>query len=88
MKTEQNKIPEATQAPPYLAMQQMISGFWVSRAIYVAAKLAIADLVKDRPRTAAELAQATGTHAPSLYRVLRALASLRIFAKDDVTAFI
>jgi hypothetical protein len=29
MKTEQNKIPEATQAPPHLAMQQMISGFWV-----------------------------------------------------------
>src|SRR6266446_77492 len=87
MKTEQNKIPEATQAPPHLAMQQKISGFWVSRAIYVAAKLAIADLVKDRPRTAAELAQATGTHAPSLYRVLRALASLRIFAKDDDDRF-
>jgi hypothetical protein len=70
MKTEQNKIPGATQAPPHLAMRQLISGFWASRAIYVAAKLAIADLVKDRPRTAAELAQATGTHAPSLYRVL------------------
>jgi SAM-dependent methyltransferase len=87
MKTEQNKIPGATQAPPHLAMRQLISGFWASRAIYVAAKLAIADLVKDRPRTAAELAQATGTHAPSLYPVLRALASIRIFAKDDDDRF-
>ena len=52
-------------------MFQIISGFWTSRAVYVAAKLGIADLVHDRPRTAAELAEATGTHAPSLFRVPR-----------------
>jgi SAM-dependent methyltransferase len=60
----------------------MISGFWISRAIYVVAKLGIADLIKDQPRTATELALATGTHASSLYRVLRALASVQIFSKD------
>ena len=42
---------------------QIISGFWTSRAVYVAAKLGIADLVHVRPRTAAELAEATGTHS-------------------------
>jgi hypothetical protein len=64
-------------------MLQMIQGFWVSRAIYVAAKLGIPDLLKDGPKSPDELAHATGTHAPSLYRVLRALHSIGIFAADD-----
>jgi DNA-binding IclR family transcriptional regulator len=66
-----------------VAMLQMIAGFWVSRALYIAAKLDIADLVQDQARTATELAVATSTHAPSLYRVLRALASVGVFAEDD-----
>jgi len=64
-------------------MLQMIQGFWMSRAIYVAAKLGIADLLKDGPKSPQELAQATGSHAPSLYRVLRALQSVGVFAEDD-----
>lgn len=67
-------------SPPQFAMLQMITGFWVSRAIYIAAKLGLADLVKDGPKTVDELAQVTGTHAPSLYRVLRALAGVGVFA--------
>ena len=69
--------------PPPVAMLQMIAGFWVSRALYIAAKLGIADFVQDQARTATELAVATSTHAPSLYRVLRALASVGVFAEDD-----
>jgi hypothetical protein len=65
----------------------MITGYWVSQAIFVAAKLGIADLVKDEPKTVDELAKATGTHAPSLYRLLRALASVEIFAADDAGRF-
>ena len=68
-------------------MLQMIAGFWVSRALYIAAKLGIADLVQDQAKTATELAGATGTHAPSLYRVLRALASVGVFAEDDQGRF-
>ncbi len=69
--------------PPPVAMLQMIAGFWVSRALYLAAKLGIADLIQDQSRTATELAAVTGTHAPSLYRVLRALASVGVFAEDE-----
>jgi len=65
--------------PPQFAMLQLITGFWISRAIYVVAKLGLADLVKDGPKTAEELARLTGAHAPSLYRVLRALASVGVF---------
>jgi DNA-binding IclR family transcriptional regulator len=61
----------------------MIQGFWVSRALYVAAKLSIPDLLKDKLKSSADLAQATGTHAPSLYRVLRAMDSVGVFAEDD-----
>lgn len=75
------------ELPPPVVMLQMIQGFWVSRALYVAAKLGIPDLLKDGPKSSAELAQATGTHGPSLYRVLRALDSVGVFAEDDQQRF-
>ncbi len=73
--------------PPSVAMLQMISGFWISRAVYVAAKLGIADHLRDRRKTVEDLAAATGTHAPSLYRVLRALASVGVFVEDESRGF-
>lgn len=57
----------------------MIHSYRITQLIYVAAKLGIADLLNDGPKTAADLAVATGTHGPSLYRVMRALTSLGIF---------
>jgi O-methyltransferase domain/Dimerisation domain len=63
-------------------MLQIISGFWISRAVYVIAKLGIPDLLKSGPKTAEELAAATKMHAPSLYRVLRALASVGVVSSQ------
>jgi O-methyltransferase domain/Dimerisation domain len=60
---------------------QMIVGSWVSRAIYVAAKLQIADLLVDGPRTAERLAEAAGVAPRPLYRLLRALAGVGVFAR-------
>lgn len=71
-----------SEVPPPIAMLQLISGFWIARCIYVAAKLGIADVVKDAPKNANELAAATGTDAPSLFRVMRALASVGVFSQD------
>jgi hypothetical protein len=68
-------------------MLEMIKGFWVSRALYAAAKLGIPDLLRDEPKNSDDLAQATGTHAPSLYRLLRALDSVGVFAEDDKGRF-
>ncbi len=73
--------------PPPLAMLEMITNFWVTRTIYVAAKLGLADLLKDQPKTPDELAGQTGMHALSLYRVLRALASVGVFAEDEQGRF-
>jgi hypothetical protein len=68
---------------PSAAMLQIMTGFRVSRATYVAAKLGIADLLKDGSKSSEELAQLTDTHAPSLYRVMRGLVSAGIFDQDE-----
>ncbi|HZZ81467.1 MAG TPA: methyltransferase [Gemmataceae bacterium] len=65
----------------------MITSYWSAQSIHVAAKLKLADLLKDGPKTADELAKATKTHAQSLYRLLRALASVEIFAEDEQGRF-
>jgi hypothetical protein len=67
---------------PQEEMNRLLSGYWLSKAVYVAAKLGIADLVSPQSRTADELARETKTHGPSLYRMLRALASVGVFAED------
>ena len=68
--------------PAHAQVIQMASSFWVSRAVYAVARLGIADLLADGPRSAADLAGPTGTHAPSLHRLLRALASLGLFTES------
>lgn len=50
-------------------------------AVRLAADLGIADQLVDGPRSVEQLASATGTHAPSLYRLLRALACRQVFAE-------
>jgi hypothetical protein len=64
-----------------------IGGSRRTQCLYVAARLELADRLKDKPQTAEQLATATGTHGPSLYRLLRALASIGIFAEDEQGRF-
>ena len=75
------------ELPAQLQMIQYITGFWMSRAVWVAAKLGIADLLQSGPKSADELAQATGTHSPSLYRILRALTSVGVCNRDSEDRF-
>lgn len=63
-------------------MQLMWPGPMAAQAIYVAAKLGLADLLKDGPKTADELGHLTGSHGPSLRRLLRALVGAGIFVED------
>src|SRR4051794_21846645 len=72
---------------PDAAMLQMLVGAWVSQAVYVAAKLSIADLLRERPLTIAELAAATGANEGALFRILRALSSLGVFEEHDERRF-
>lgn len=68
--------------PPPMMLFQMATGFYLSRALYVAAKLGIADLLAAGPRPAAELAEATHTNGAALNRVLRLLASAGVFSEE------
>ena len=68
----------APELPAHVQLIQMCAGGWVAAALYAAAKLGIADHLADGARSAAELAPATGTHAPSLHRFMRTLAGFGI----------
>jgi SAM-dependent methyltransferase len=66
---------------------RMLVGNQVQQAIHVAAKLQIADLLTDAPRTGVELAEAAGVNAMALCRLLRALASFGLFSEDETGHF-
>ncbi len=65
--------------PPAEVMFRMITGFWVSQIIGVAARLNIAEHLLGGAKSAEELARLTGADASALFRVLRAAASLGVF---------
>jgi hypothetical protein len=77
-----NQPNEAHAAPPHAQLIQMGMAHWVSHIIYVAAKLGLADQLAERPMNADELAERTSTDPPSLYRLMRTLASLGVFTED------
>ncbi len=65
----------------------LIWGTHISRSVYAAAELGIADLLADGPISSDDLALKTGTHEPSLYRVLRLLAAVGVFAEVEPRVF-
>ena len=62
-------------------LRRLIMGFRLSQALFVVAELRIADLLKDGARSSDDLADASGAHGPSLYRILRLLASEGVFTE-------
>jgi hypothetical protein len=66
---------------------QIASGAMFTQAIGVAAELGIADLIHEGRRNVRELAEATAAHERSLYRILRALASIEIFCESAAKTF-
>src|SRR5262245_1603624 len=76
--------PEMT---PYATLRQLIDGYRISQMICVAAELGIADLLAHGPKHYAEIAGTTRTDAPTLCRLLRALASTGIFARLEGDCF-
>jgi hypothetical protein len=78
------ELAEPTAVPQ---MTGLLVGFMATQAIHVAARLGLADLVQEAPKTADELALATGAHGPSLRRLLQFLASLGVFVEDTAGGF-
>src|SRR4249920_2410285 len=69
-------------ASPQDQVVHMATAHWVSRYLYTAVELKLADCLATGPQTAEEVAKTTVTHAPSLYRFLRTLASMGLFTED------
>jgi hypothetical protein len=75
------------ELPPPAQLMKFIVGKWISKPIYVAAELGIADLLAEGPKSIEALAEMSQTHAPTLYRVMRALASVGIFFETVAEQF-
>jgi hypothetical protein len=73
--------------PPPLQLLDVASSFVVTRALSVAAELGVPDLLAGGPRPVEELAAATGTHAPSLRRLLRLLAAAGALTEVEPGSF-
>jgi len=79
-------VPGPAVSPP-VALLEMMTGYWVSQALYVVAKLGVADLLVNGPQLVEHLATTTQAHAASLRRVLRALASVGVFTEVSPGAY-
>lgn len=73
---------------PAPALFQIATGYWLSQAVYVAAKLGVADLLRDGPKSCNWLAATIGVDQQALSRLMRALSDAGVFAhrKDDCFA--
>jgi len=65
------------------ALWTLLNGYRSTALLYVAAKLGLADLLANGPRSSAELARSLGAHAPSLHRILRGLVVLGVCAEEE-----
>lgn len=78
---------QTAQESPQEILWRMTSGCLLSQAIHVATKLGIPDRLENGARSVDDLAQETETHAPSLYRLLRALAGAGLFKENEQRHF-
>ena len=72
--------PSANAASPQRDLARLADGYLTTQLLYVAAKLGVADVLADGPRTGREIADAVGADPDALVRILRGL------ALDDVLA--
>ena len=72
---------------PTQKVRGMIDGHIQSMLLAVAAKLLIADHLREGPQSIAALAAATKTHQDSLYRLLRALTEIGVFSEEPAGTF-
>ncbi|MBI2195020.1 MAG: methyltransferase [Planctomycetes bacterium] len=71
------------ESTPVSYLFRLVNGYWLSQSVYVAAKLGIADLLREGPRTAEDLARGVGADTRSLYRLLRGLTAAGIFVESS-----
>lgn len=81
--SNQDNGQTAQSLPSETQLSRMLQGYRYSQLIYVAAKLGIADLLKDGPKHSDELAGSVGAEAQALKRFLRGLVRLGVVVEGQ-----
>jgi hypothetical protein len=81
-----NPDPENSETSAQATIQ-LATSYRLSQAIYVFTQLGIPDLLPEGAKTCHALARATGAHAPSLYRLLRALSAWAFVTEPAAGSF-
>jgi hypothetical protein len=84
---QDNTAAVMQEIPPEAFLTNVAFGALMTQALYVAAKVGVADLLKEEPKAISELAAATQTNEHALYRILRSLASIGIFTETASKVF-
>ena len=74
--------------PANIAVFEKTQRFWIAKSLGVACNLNLADIIGEGSRTVDFLAKETNTHPPSLYRLMRALASDGVFLETESKVFV
>lgn len=78
---------DTEQLSSAMRLRELLCGFWVSQAIYVAAKTGVADLLADGPQSCEHLAERAGVDVGALSRIMRTLASYGLFEETEPQRF-
>jgi len=73
--------------PPPLAMMQLLFGKQLTYSLSGVARLGVADHMDGTAKPVEDIAACCGAHAPSLYRVMRMLASFGVFKEGPARHF-
>jgi len=83
MSTEVIAGHEQAELSPDRVAIRLLTGMWAMQAAASAARLGIPDIIGDGAKTPDEVAKAAGTHPGATRRLLRGLASLGVFSRED-----
>jgi SAM-dependent methyltransferase len=73
--------------PPPLQIVDYVCGAMKTQALHACAELGIPDMLKDGPKSTAQLAEATGTDSTNLSRLLRVLVAMEILDQNAMGMF-
>jgi hypothetical protein len=78
---------QANTQEPQVLLGQLLFGKQMTYCLSGMARLGVADHMNATPMTVEEIAAKTGAHPPSLYRVMRMLASMGVFKEEQGKRF-
>lgn len=80
-------LPQHDDGANSARLRRLINGYQISQAIHVVASLGVVDALAEGPLEIDQLADKTATDVGTLYRVMRALAAVGLFAEDGRSRF-